>query len=228
MLNSGFTYSLLCCQSVHPAAVLPVRVAGYAAHAPPCPTETYKYSSDFDKLSSLLGSTEAVLSTMLSAAVPEWRKQTAVAATASGSTADPWVTASAGALDMARMDSDAEPAPGSHSRASTGQVSSGHVAGSASAGGQEAAAGEGGSGGVNEDSATPAAHATGPCTSAVSGQQQQSAQQVRFPGLLTDLDRMNFVIAMLEREYESVYARQGELDERDFLSMDFNTMASPK
>lgn len=54
------------------------------------------------------------------------------------------------------------------------------------------------------------------------------AVQVRFPGLLSDEARMAAVVAALSREYEATFARQGELDEREFLDMDFNNMPSPK
>ncbi|PNW81668.1 hypothetical protein CHLRE_06g255450v5 [Chlamydomonas reinhardtii] len=48
-------------------------------------------------------------------------------------------------------------------------------------------------------------------------------------GLVTDTDRMNRVVAALEREYEQHYSRGAtELDEREFLSTDFTKFASPR
>lgn len=50
-----------------------------------------------------------------------------------------------------------------------------------------------------------------------------------FEGLMTDIERMNCVVAALEREYEAHYTRASlELDERDFLSTDFSKFASPR
>lgn len=46
---------------------------------------------------------------------------------------------------------------------------------------------------------------------------------------MTDTDRMNRVVAALEREYEQHYSRGAtELDEREFLSTDFTKFASPR
>lgn len=51
-----------------------------------------------------------------------------------------------------------------------------------------------------------------------------------FPGLVADLDRLNICVAGLEREYVSSVLRAGssELDERDFLFLDFSRFASPR
>lgn len=46
---------------------------------------------------------------------------------------------------------------------------------------------------------------------------------------MTDSDRMNKVVAALEKEYEQHYSRgNSELDERDFLTTDFAKFASPR
>ena len=47
-------------------------------------------------------------------------------------------------------------------------------------------------------------------------------QSAPYPGLVTDLETMNSVVAALGREYEVTYSRHGEIDERDFLTVDFS------
>lgn len=36
------------------------------------------------------------------------------------------------------------------------------------------------------------------------------------------------VVAVLDREYEAHYSQSGEIDERDFLTLDFSKFASPR
>ncbi|MEW5315772.1 MAG: hypothetical protein WDW38_007178 [Sanguina aurantia] len=46
--------------------------------------------------------------------------------------------------------------------------------------------------------------------------------------LVSDPDLMNAVVAVLDREYEAHYSQSGEIDEREFLTLDFSKFASPR